>query len=173
MSYNDLQILQQHIHQLLDGRPRSPIIQLPPELRNILFAKVIIAHLNAIGPQDRRDRRTIAHYMPPLFQTCRQLRSEGLSLLYGTFIRVTPCFSTKPKDYTIPEIKKMALKPIKNPGYAQLCQSSGRKQCYMDVKRRYPGRRMCIVYRSIDAKNTKNSSRYYISEISDQQISGI
>ncbi len=61
----------------------SPLLNLPGELRNKIYAYVIEDHITTVGTERRRNRKEWKK--PALFLTCRLLHDEGMSLYYAQF----------------------------------------------------------------------------------------
>lgn len=163
LSQKDIQTIRDRTAILLDIQ--SAIMKLPPELRNMIFNEVIKSHLNDIEPKDPKERITLRHYMPPLFQTCKQLRSEGTGLLYGKFIRVAGKSSQhqgKAKECSVTGLKNMTLRPLKDCARARICQTKGRARCHTTFHSCPAQSTFFTVYRAIDADNATASCRYYI-----------
>lgn len=84
MTDDQLGCVKRNIHHLQNRS--SPFIRLPPELRTHIYSFVIEDHLRHLAIVDNRSfwcpKRT-RHIVPILFNTCQQLRSEGLSLFLG------------------------------------------------------------------------------------------
>ncbi|KAI4158977.1 MAG: hypothetical protein LQ342_006950 [Letrouitia transgressa] len=78
----------------MDSSPRSKLLQLPPEIRNLIYA-LAFADTTFIGIAAPHHEKRASSFgkrrMPPLLFTCRQIYWEGSSVLYSD---CTVCFPT-------------------------------------------------------------------------------
>jgi hypothetical protein len=79
VTHEQLDIISRHTHLLLNMK--SPLLKLPAEIRNTIYANVIKEHLNAIEPKSCDDQGQKPHFVPALFRVSQQIRSEGLRFL--------------------------------------------------------------------------------------------
>ena len=89
MTRDELEEAKKEIHQLQNRA--SPLRRLPRELRNHIYSLVIEDRLGRLtGGRHHHRYNWVAPrcLIPPLFRTCRLVRSEGLSLFYRDIMTV-------------------------------------------------------------------------------------
>ena len=106
------------IDQPQNQQQTSPLLRLPGELRNKIYHYVLEDHVTGIG---RKQWRNLKQWRKPaLLRTCKELRSEALSLYYSAYVIIERFdITTKQwKTLTAPEALQLTLQPWKHDDYS-------------------------------------------------------
>lgn len=174
MNYKELKDAARHIHRLLNNH--TPLLKLPPELRNQIYAHVIRDHLNEIEPTSAYDKEKKPHFIPKLFEASQQLRAEGRSLVFGKYIRVARATDrikwrehstqhrskyTKLKEFSPEQAQGFIYKPQ---AFFIPPPAKYRRHPHVVDTVKVVWKRGYIVYRTMDAVTDKVSWRFHFYE---------
>lgn len=154
-----------NLQEITVHNSHSTFLQLPAEIRNLVYKLMIESHLKSTDRVHRYDGNPSVHFIPLTFTTCRQIRSEGLGVLHGDFVKVARQVKRYGvlTEFNFSKACNLSLKPVTYPAVARLQGGVSSDECLRRASQTLK-KPTCVVYRTSDTAGSSMGWNYRVYE---------